>query len=86
MKVSEEKILDYIDGMLSQKEEKEIREAIEKDQDIKNIFLDLKKGKELGEAAFLYDVTNAPELPQLEKLLKKVGFLNLKIHHLYLLQ
>ena len=83
----EEKILDYIDGMLSQKEEKEIREAIEKDQDIKNIFLDLKKGKELGEAAFLYDVTNRRQsCLNLKKLLKKVGFLNLKIHHLYQLQ
>lgn len=79
MKVSEEKILDYIDGILSQKEEKEIREAIEKDQDIKNIFLDLKKGKELGEAAFLYDVTNAPELPQLEKkTIKKSWFSKFK--------
>ena len=67
MKVSEEKILDYLDGFLSAEEENDVKNAIEQDQAAKNTFLELKKGKELAKAAFLHDVMSAPELPNTQK-------------------
>ena len=66
MKISDEKILDYIDGILSKEEENDVKNAIEQDENIKNTFLELKQGKAIGEAAFLHDVMSAPELPNYE--------------------
>ena len=66
MKISDEKILDYIDGILSKEEENDVKNAIEQDENIKNTFLELKQGKAIGEAAFLHDVMSAPELPNCE--------------------
>ena len=52
MKISDEKILDYIDGILSKEEENDVKTAIEQDENIKNTFLELNQGEALGEAAF----------------------------------
>ena len=43
LKISDEKILDYIDGILSKEEENDVKNAIEQDENIKNTFLELKQ-------------------------------------------
>jgi hypothetical protein len=64
MKVSEDKLLDYLDGLLNKEESQAIALAIETDIETANEFNALKVGKELAETAHIYDVMTAPDPSQ----------------------
>ena len=64
MKVSEDKLLDYLDGLLNKEESQAIALAIETDIETANEFNALKAGKELAETAHIYDVMTAPDPSQ----------------------
>ena len=64
MKVSEDKLLDYLDGLLNKEESQAIAMAIETDKETANAFNALKTGKELAETAHIYDVMTAPDPSQ----------------------
>ena len=64
MKVSEDKLLDYLDGLLNKEESQAIALAIETDTETANAFNALKTGKELAETAHIYDVMTAPDPSQ----------------------
>jgi len=64
MKVSEDKLLDYLDGLLNKEESQAIALAIETDTETAKEFNALRRGKELAETAHIYDVMTAPDPSQ----------------------
>ena len=64
MKITEDKLLDYLDGLLDEKEANAVILAIENDKETAKEYHALKKGKEFAEMAHLYDVATAPDPSQ----------------------
>ena len=61
MKISEEKLMDYADGLLNKKESEEVLSVIKNDPKLLQTVEDLKKGLILAKAAYDYAVENAPD-------------------------
>ena len=61
MKISEEKLMDYADGLLSEKEAREVFFVIKNDPELLQIVKDLKEGSLLAKAGYDYAVENAPD-------------------------
>jgi len=61
MKISEEKLMDYADGLLNKQEAEEVLSIIKNDHKLLQTVEDLKKGLLLAKAAYDYEVENAPD-------------------------
>ena len=61
MKISEEKLMDYADGLLNKQESEEVLSIIKNDPKLLQTVEDLKKGLLLAKAAYDYAVENAPD-------------------------
>ena len=61
MKISEEKLMDYADGLLSEEETREVFSILKNDPELLQIVKDLKEGSLLAKAGYDYAVENAPD-------------------------
>ena len=61
MSISDNKIMDFVDGRLNDAEAKEISEAIKLDPELQKKAEDLKAGLEYAEMGYLHEVMNAPD-------------------------
>jgi len=81
MKISEEKLMDYADGLLNKQEAEEVLSIIKNDPKLLQTVEDLKKGLLLAKAAYDYAVENAPD-PKMRSNRKKESVLQ-KISNLF---